>query len=160
VHRVNAQHLVAQEREYAAVTMIDVLEHIPDPVATLHSAVQLLAPDGWLAVKVPCGTNQLLKERVRARLNKDYKLSVAGNMVHINHFTPSSLRQAMKMAGFTNIHLSIGAPELSSRHTGASVRNLASDALRLSVYYMGCLIPGGVHTPLGLNLQAYAQKAD
>ncbi|HEY0546081.1 MAG TPA: class I SAM-dependent methyltransferase [Pyrinomonadaceae bacterium] len=159
VHRVNARELIAEGKLYDAVTMIDVLEHIPDPVAMLRTAAQLLTGKGWLAVKVPCGPSQLLKERVRARLRKNYKVSVAGNMVHVNHFSPTSLKAALKEAGFTNASLHIGAPELAPKSAGISVRALASDALRLSAYYAGRLIPGGVHTPLALNLQAYAQKA-
>lgn len=159
VHRVSTQHLISERRTYDAITMIDVLEHIPDPVEMLGSVHQLLNAQGWVAVKVPCGPNQLLKEYVRSRVKKNYKFSVAANLVHINHFSPASLRKALRRAGFSNITLSIGAPELSPSDAGSSIRIAASDLLRLSFYRIGRLIPGGVHTPLALNLQAYAQKA-
>lgn len=158
VHRVNAHDLVTEGRQYDAVTMIDVLEHIPDPVAILRTSNQLLKYNGWIAVKVPCGPNQLLKERVRSQIKRNYRLSIALNMVHINHFSPSSLRRALREAGFSNICVTVGAPELSPSNGKSSAGSYASDALRLGVYYLGRFIPGGINTPLALNLQAFAQR--
>src|SRR5437763_118073 len=75
VHPVNAQRLVLEGKQYSAVTMIDVLEHIPDPTKTLTTIRKLLSAGGWAAIKVPCGRNQLLKENVRARLTKSHRIS-------------------------------------------------------------------------------------
>lgn len=159
VHQVNAQKLIAEGRHFDAVTMIDVLEHIESPVEVLRSVRDLLDDGGWMVVKVPCGPNQILKERLRARLKKDYKFSVASNLVHINHFSPFSLRLALEKAGFSNIEIHIGAPELSPKNAANAVKAYSSDALRAGVYYLGRVLPAGIHTPLALNLQAYAQKA-
>ncbi len=159
VHQVNAQKLVAEGRHYDVVTMIDVLEHIENPVDMLRSVRQLLDDDGWLAVKVPCGPNQILKERLRARVRKNYRFSVASNLVHVNHFSPASLRLALEKAGFSDIEILIGAPELSPQNTSTKLRGIGQNALRLGVYYFGRVLPAGVHTPLALNLQAYARKA-
>lgn len=158
VHRVNAQKLAAEGKRYDAVTMLDVLEHIASPVEMLRTVRGLLEDGGWVAVKVPCGPNQILKERLRARMKKDYKFSVAGNLVHLNHFSPLSLRLALERAGFSNIVIHTGAPELSSKNAARALKTFGSDALRLGVYYLGRALPAGVHTPLTLNLQAYAQK--
>ena len=40
--------------QFDLITMFDVLEHSPDPRAELAAAAHWLAPDGWLAVQVPC----------------------------------------------------------------------------------------------------------
>lgn len=40
-------------RRYSLVLMLDVLEHLPDPVAALHHAVSLLEPDGVFIATVP-----------------------------------------------------------------------------------------------------------
>ena len=40
--------------QFDLITLFDVLEHSPDPRAELAAAVRWLAPDGWLAVQVPC----------------------------------------------------------------------------------------------------------
>jgi 2-polyprenyl-3-methyl-5-hydroxy-6-metoxy-1,4-benzoquinol methylase len=156
VHRVNAHSLATEGRRYSAVTMLDVLEHIPDPVRLLRQIGELLEDGGWVAVKVPCGPNQLLKEETRARLSKGYRISVADNLVHINHFSAASLRGALGRAGFSDITITVGAPELNTGSRTARTR--LSNAFRLGVYGAGRYLPGGAHTPLALNLQAYAWK--
>jgi 2-polyprenyl-3-methyl-5-hydroxy-6-metoxy-1,4-benzoquinol methylase len=41
------------ERRYSLITMLDVLEHLPDPAAALTHALTLLAPDGVFLATVP-----------------------------------------------------------------------------------------------------------
>jgi SAM-dependent methyltransferase len=43
-------------RTYSLVLMLDVLEHLPDPMAALRHAISLLAPDGLLLATVPAFT--------------------------------------------------------------------------------------------------------
>jgi SAM-dependent methyltransferase len=148
VHRVNAVELAARGREYDAVTLIDVLEHIPEPVRILETARRLLRRGGAIAVKVPCGPSQLLKERIRARLSPGYRVSVAGNLVHVNHFTPGSLKMALERAGFKDVRMTTGAPEVTP--------GVISRAVRLGVYHASRMVPFGVRTPLAMNLQARA----
>lgn len=40
-------------RRYSLITMLDVLEHLPDPVAALRHALHLLEPDGVFLATVP-----------------------------------------------------------------------------------------------------------
>ena len=44
---------VFDEGRFRAVTLYNVLEHVPDPRAVLAEARRLLAPGGWLAVQCP-----------------------------------------------------------------------------------------------------------
>lgn len=155
VHQVNAQTLAQSGHRFAAVTLTDVLEHIPEPVALLSTIAGLLEPGGWLAVKVPCGRSQWHKERVLAALLPSHRVSLADNLVHVNHFSPSSLAKAIEGAGFASVTVQTAAPELQPPGPSA-VRRMWSNALRLGVYAAGRL-PGALHTPLALNLQAYAQ---
>jgi SAM-dependent methyltransferase len=155
VHRVNVDQLVLTGRRYGAVTLTDVLEHIPDPVALLTRIRHALSPGGWLAVKVPSGAAQRMKEAMRARLRPGYRPRLADNLVHVNHFTPGSLRLALEKAGLERVSVEIGAPELPpARGTAAVLGNLTRRAL----YSAARGLPGGVHTPLALNLQAYARR--
>jgi SAM-dependent methyltransferase len=153
VHRVGIDAIAVEGRRFSAVTFTDVLEHIPDPVHVLTSAARLLVPGGIVAVKVPSGPAQLRKEQVLSTLDRSRPISLAGNLVHVNHFSPRSLRLALERAGFRNIAIGPGAPEL--RYDGPPGARFAANALRLAVY-AAARLPGGTHTPLALNLQAYA----
>jgi SAM-dependent methyltransferase len=157
IHQINARALAGAGARFEAVTLTDVLEHIPEPVALLTAVAGLVAPGGSIAVKVPCGRSQWLKERVLSAFSRSREISLAGNLVHVNHFTPRSLTLALERAGFRDILVGTGAPELlPTDHT--PVRRRLSNAGRLAVY-RAARLPGGVHTPLALNLQAYAARA-
>lgn len=154
VHQINAQSLVTGGARFRAVTLTDVLEHIPEPVSLLTTVARLAEPGGSIAVKVPCGRSQWHKERVLSALSPSREISLAGNLVHVNHFTPRSLRIALEHAGFRDVQVRVAAPELLTREQPAR-RRMLSNALRHGVYTVAQL-PGGVFTPLALNLQAYA----
>ena len=156
VHQINADLLRADGRRYSAVTLIDVLEHIPDPLNLLRVLAGLVEPGGCVAVKVPCGRSQYIKERVLSMFS--HNVSLAENLVHVGHFSPRSLRLALEHAGFTKISVQTGAPELLPPGVGVFRRAL-SNAGRLAVY-AAAAAPGGVHTPLALQLQAFAMKGD
>jgi 2-polyprenyl-3-methyl-5-hydroxy-6-metoxy-1,4-benzoquinol methylase len=154
VHQVNAHTLVAAGPRYTAITLTDVLEHVPDPVRLLSTLRTLVEPGGWIAVKVPCGSSQWHKERTLSALLRHHPISIAENLVHVNHFSAHALVLALERGGFQTPEVGTAAPELSN--SGSTVGRGASHALRLGIYYAGRL-PGAVHTPLALNLQAYAQ---
>ena len=154
VHHVNAATLAADGRQYSAITLTDVLEHIPAPVESLSTLARLLEPGGCIAVKVPCGSSQRLKEHVRAAILASHRVSIADNLVHVNHFSPRTLQRALERAGFCDVLIRAGAPELLPVR-GRGLRPLVANAVRMVVYVAGRL-PGCVHTPLALNLQAYA----
>lgn len=155
VHRVNALALGDRGVRYDAVTLTDVLEHIPEPVTLLRAIARLVESDGSIAVKVPCGSSQAYKERARAWAQPRHRVSLADNLVHVNHFTPASLARALRAAGFRDVRVETAPPELVCG--GAAFRRLAANAVRLTVYAAG-RVPGAVHTPLALHLQAFARK--
>ena len=155
VHQVNAHALVAGTRRYDAVTLTDVLEHIPEPLTLLRTVATLLEPGGLVAIKVPSGPGQWRKERALSTIAPERPISLADNLVHVNHFSPRALSTALERAGFTDITVRAGAPELLPPD-GRPVRRALSNLLRLGVY-SAALLPGAVHTPLALNLQAYAR---
>jgi SAM-dependent methyltransferase len=149
IRRLNVHDLDLEDAGYDAVTITDVLEHIPEPVPVLKKIHDLLAPGGIVAVKVPSGPAQLVKETWRGRLRLGYRPTLADNLVHVSHFSPASLRVALERGGFTAIDVVPAAPEL---HAAGG----ASRALRRALYAIARSIPGGVHLPIALNLQAYA----
>jgi 2-polyprenyl-3-methyl-5-hydroxy-6-metoxy-1,4-benzoquinol methylase len=154
VYQMNAQALADRGRRYDAVVLTDVLEHIPDPVALLTTLASLTTPGGVIAVKVPCGPSQVIKENVLAAISS-HRVTLADNLVHVNHFSARSLRLALDRAGFTAT-VKAAAPELQPARD-RSLRALASNAFRLATYGLARL-PGGVRTALALNLQAYGMR--
>jgi 2-polyprenyl-3-methyl-5-hydroxy-6-metoxy-1,4-benzoquinol methylase len=148
VHQVDVRELAAAGRRFDAVTITDVLEHIPDPRATLEGIGQLLSPGGWIALKVPNGPNQLRKEQVRAALGRASRVSVADNLVHVNHFSVEALSTALARAGFRDVEVRVGRPELTPSRL--------SSAIRLAVFHAAGWSGGG-RSPLAFNLQAFAR---
>jgi SAM-dependent methyltransferase len=157
VHRADLRDLRAQGRRYGAVTLVDVLEHIPEPVGALRAVRGVLEPGGWVAVKVPHGPNQLLKERIRGRVFRGYRPTVADNLVHVSHFTPRALRMALEQAGFAEIEIRPAAPVLPPEAPGA--RRAARAAFLRGTTAAARVLPFGARSPLAMNLQAYARKS-
>jgi SAM-dependent methyltransferase len=155
IRQMNVQDVDADTAAYDAITITDVLEHIPDPVSVLSRAAALLAPGGWIAVKVPCGPNQLLKERLRGRVFRSYRPTVADNLVHVSHFSVEALRRALVRAGLDAVSVEPGAPEL---HGGQGLKAKAARSGRRTLHLVSRVVPGGVHLPLTFNLQAYARR--
>jgi 2-polyprenyl-3-methyl-5-hydroxy-6-metoxy-1,4-benzoquinol methylase len=155
VYRINAHQLALDGRRYDAVVLTDVLEHVPAPLRLLTTLAALLEPGGVIAVKVPNGHAQWIKERALARVTS-HRISLAENLVHVNQFSPASLQLALTRAGFERIRLCTGAPELPPVD-GALSRAALGRLLRLGVFAAASL-PGALHTPLALNLQAYATR--
>jgi SAM-dependent methyltransferase len=155
IRQLNVHEMDPSSAGYDAITIIDVLEHIPDPVRVLSRIAALLAPGGWVAVKVPCGPSQLTKELWRGRLFRKYRPTVADNLVHVSHFSPASLRHALEQAGFVDIEMTSGAPELPAT---PGVRGRLARLLRLGLHHVARVVPGGINMPITLNLQAYGRR--
>lgn len=157
IRQLNVHDVDTGTAAFDAICLTDVLEHIPDPVRVLVRVAELLAPGGWLSVKVPCGPSQILKERWKARLRPRYRATVADNLVHVSHFSPASLGLALERAGFADVSIGPAAPELPPV---AGVKAAAGRLGRLAVYHAARVTPFGLDTPLTLNLQAFGRRPD
>jgi SAM-dependent methyltransferase len=153
VHRIRAERVAELGTRFDAVTLTDVLEHIPEPLALLTTMKAALAARGWISIKVPCGPAQHLKETWRARVKRGYRATLADNLVHVSHFSPRALGLALERAGFEEITVAVAAPECppGSRLSGKA---------RLALYNVARQVPFGVHTPIALHLQAFARRSE
>jgi hypothetical protein len=157
IHHCRAQDLASQGRRYAAVALNDVLEHIPRPVEVLAGLRPLLHPGGVLAVKVPNGPRQRFKEGIRRWILRRPDAGVAVRLVHVNHFTAGSLRKCLEAAGYQGVTIEVAAPDFIPAAFAGRTRSQARSAfLRNTAYRIAHSLPGGVHTPLAFNLQAFA----
>jgi 2-polyprenyl-3-methyl-5-hydroxy-6-metoxy-1,4-benzoquinol methylase len=92
--RAMTPEMLDPEERYHAITLWEVLEHVPDPLRTLEGLRAHLEPGGSLWVAVP-NVNALQRFLQRGRyfnfLNKS----------HLTHFDRRSLRKMLRRAGFT-----------------------------------------------------------
>lgn len=92
------------EDGFDAVTMWDLLEHLPNPVETLTRASQLLKPSGMLLVNTP--NEASLLRRLARLLYRGTAGRVTGPVnrlyhdYHLLYFSADSLRFALERAGF------------------------------------------------------------
>ena len=81
-----------EDDSFDIITMWDVLEHVPDPMATLKKVKRILKPGGFLIVNYPNIADPLAKLFGRKWW---FLLSV-----HLFYFTPETLSSYMKHLGF------------------------------------------------------------
>jgi SAM-dependent methyltransferase len=83
---------------FQIIILIDVLEHLYDPVKTLTRCYRLLKSNGVLVVKTPYWKMQHNKEVIK----KLFRVGT-GNIAtlgHINQFDPCSIKLAFRKSGF------------------------------------------------------------
>jgi SAM-dependent methyltransferase len=158
IHTMKAEELAATGRRYHAATLNDVLEHLPEPLGIIRGVAQILEPGGVLSIKVPHGPMQLLKERIRRdMLGLDPMMQRAGvmqNFVHVNQFSVNSMKTCLESAGLRVLTIRPARPE----HVAVGRHGLVRTTLVKSFDLAARFVPGAVHTPLAMNLQAFAVK--
>lgn len=81
---------------YRAITLVNVLEHVPDPIATLENIMTMLRPGGVLVFRVP---NDFTELQEIAQGNCEKKQWWLAEPDHINYFKAESARTACAQAG-------------------------------------------------------------
>jgi 2-polyprenyl-3-methyl-5-hydroxy-6-metoxy-1,4-benzoquinol methylase len=80
-------------RSFDAVLLIEVIEHVPDPVDVLNRLRGLLDPKGRIFLTTPCGELR----------NGSLTTNAYNTPEHVQFFTEKSLRLAVEKAGFSSI---------------------------------------------------------
>jgi 2-polyprenyl-3-methyl-5-hydroxy-6-metoxy-1,4-benzoquinol methylase len=116
------------EGSFDAITLLDVIEHLEDPIAELTEMHRLLRPGGVLCIEAPNwgSVYRLLLGRRWAALQP---------RLHISYFDAQSLGTLLKRTGFEVVDtrteiVSLLSPEAPARGLGPSfVRSVARDNL-------------------------------
>jgi 2-polyprenyl-3-methyl-5-hydroxy-6-metoxy-1,4-benzoquinol methylase len=113
--------------KFDVVTMWHVLEHVPNPGETLVRIRGLLKPGGRFYVAVPNEDNAFINYRLGFRRDREAAIMPPrwGHEIHLTYFQPSSLRRALRHAGFKVTRF--GVDDIYNRR---SLRNQAVLALQ------------------------------
>ncbi len=117
---------------YDVVFMGDVLEHVPDPAATLHEVSRLLTPGGALALRGPMATHSIARQlglgvmRVLGR-----RLVLDEPPYHLWEFEPKTLTALARDAGLEveTLRQSKTPPSLGKRRGARALAVAGLDGL-------------------------------
>jgi 2-polyprenyl-3-methyl-5-hydroxy-6-metoxy-1,4-benzoquinol methylase len=84
-------HPALEDRRFDFVVVVDVIEHVADPVGLLRAAAARLAPDGFLVVVTP----NVASAAARVLGDQWWHFRVA----HVGYFSPKSFGRAARRAG-------------------------------------------------------------
>jgi len=88
---------------FDVVFLGDVLEHMVDPIKELERIRVLLRPNGIVAAEVPSSFNSMVGRAATLVYNmQGKKRFMKLPPYHVNEFTPSTIRKALEVAGYTN----------------------------------------------------------
>ncbi len=144
------------------VTMLNVLEHLPDPVGVLQAVGRMLTERGLLVVVVPDVSFTLALGRVRRALgfrdvymldSSRYTQQGFDPPVHLSSFDAAHLRRALQLSGLRELALD-QAPVIRSRDPvlQAAKRGIRAMGEALRVLTLGRVM-------FGYSLLAVARRA-
>lgn len=88
------------DKSFDLVTMVDVLEHVGEPLQILAEVRRVLRDDGLLFVKVPNGRYNLFKYGLVRRLLRLQDVEIWDAKEHVVHYTVETLAHTLAAGGF------------------------------------------------------------
>jgi len=146
IHMGNLDKLNLLPNTYDVITIWHTLEHMPDPLENLKEAKRILKNDGLLIIEVPNMNAYIERAIYRIVKRKQERFfSIYDREPHLFHFTPSTLKDILKRAGFRVVkcgpevsqviwhkklveYLGIAAHRLTGINVGSTIRVYASKA--------------------------------
>jgi len=144
----------ASAESFDVITMIDVLEHLWEPMIILKKCHSLLRPGGILLIKVPHYRPQLFKQKI-AQFFKISQFGIFENYGHVNHFSPASLGRALEELDFEILEDLVVESEVFA---GKSLIHLIKNLFRKTVSSFSFLIKFITRKNMALNFALIAKK--
>lgn len=129
------------------VAGVHVIEHVPDPLATLRTAASLLAPGGRAVLVTPAADSWGL-----ARYGSSWWM--LEDPTHVRFFTARSLELAARRAGFTRVRVDRLLLDSLSVDVASVARRRGVGGSRGSLSSRGVLAAAAVTAPAVLGLRA------
>jgi SAM-dependent methyltransferase len=95
-------------RSFDVVTLVDVFEHIEEPVSLLREVHRVMRPGGVLFIKVPNIVYYLAKYRVARAVGIDGEIFDAKE--HVAHYSIGTLRRTLRFASFEIVRSFVPRP--------------------------------------------------
>ena len=125
------------EGQFDVITMFALIEHLPDPLATLQHAAKLLKRGGILVLQVP----SILSLEARVHLLVPDAQRHGYLFEHLTYFSPQSLRAALDQLGLKEL-------EITSKHWDETAGISLTERIRGRLLRRAPLPPESYH-PLG-----------
>lgn len=138
-----------EDESVDVVTLIDVLEHIPEPMATLCEIRRVLRPGGLLIIRVPNFKFHWFKTlllRVFCRRN----FIGLDSRNHVNHFTVGALINGLQQLGFEVIEVLSGVPNI--------YRRWLFDGVRVAYWVVAAALSMALGIQIGNSIEVFALK--
>jgi ubiquinone/menaquinone biosynthesis C-methylase UbiE/transcription elongation factor Elf1 len=147
VYMGNLAELNLRPNTYDVITMWHTLEHIPDPLENLKEAKRILRKDGLLIIEVPNMNAYIERAIYRIVKRKQERFfSIYDREPHLFHFTPSTLKEILRRAGFRVVKC---GPEVSQVFWQKKL-----------VEYLGIIVHRLTGINVGSAIRVYASKGD
>jgi 2-polyprenyl-3-methyl-5-hydroxy-6-metoxy-1,4-benzoquinol methylase len=143
VHFGEITEVPALKEQFDALTLLYVLEHVPQPLHVLQEAYGLLKPGGYCLIAVPnYNYLQLVYTGLVALLLFRNKTALhAGE--HLQNFTPSTLMKMVKKTDFEVVRWECASPFGVGSRPVVAAKTVLSGILRV-LFFFGVHL-GGIH---------------
>jgi 2-polyprenyl-3-methyl-5-hydroxy-6-metoxy-1,4-benzoquinol methylase len=152
VHRGHLEELGLPAASFDLVTLIDVIEHLDNPLQLLAEVRRLLAPDGLVFVKTPNANYNLFKYRLIRQALRLERVEIFDAKEHVVQYTRQTLDWVLGQAGLEIVHDFVPRPIQDGAAWKCALRSTAYGLARAH-YRLG----GGHFGPLATDLAVVAR---